>query len=434
MRNFCAGLPNDRVMMMEDDGISIEQMTEKERKLFRRYRIPSTGALISYQSAMGVLAHFVDTLPMMGEEHSLTYTVSAQAGYFTCEVRLPDSSPVREAIGRPMTRKMYAKQSAAFEACIKLLNDKYLDENLLPVFTKQLPLMRSAHLALNARDKGKYEMKLKPDVWKKGRGSLTDNLYLTVLEVTNGLDIPHRALGLLTREELPQLPQFPIYLDSGKITHISSFPFHHRINSSTSRFRALTAFTLRVWDDIFAKTFKFEPEKMSYWLAPLNLACKSDDLDDVIDWALLHKVQEKEEYEWDSTMRDDFLLDKFLVDRWNGGRRWYSQKIVADMKVEDEVREHDMNGKTKNIKIIDYTVSLWTRSKRLARERQTWDMSQPVVSARMIPQRRNLLAAPFDKEKLKLKWDATRYLCPQPLRISVVRAYTVQYYRKSTDR
>ena len=64
---------------------------------------------------------------------------------------LPEESPVRGAVGRPCSTKQVAKCSAAFEACLLLRKGKYLDEYLSPIFTKQLPAMRNALLAVDSK-------------------------------------------------------------------------------------------------------------------------------------------------------------------------------------------------------------------------------------------------------------------------------------------
>lgn len=128
-----------------------------------------------------------------------------------CEVLLPASSPIRSVLGRPYSRKSVAKRSAAFEACCLLRQGKYLDEHLLPIYHKQLPAMRNAHLALNMKKANAYDLRLKPSVWEKTWGNVPAQLYMTVLELEDheAAGRPQVPFGILTRNLMPEFPLVP---------------------------------------------------------------------------------------------------------------------------------------------------------------------------------------------------------------------------------
>ncbi|KAL2352640.1 dsRNA-specific nuclease [Cryomyces antarcticus] len=399
MRQFCQSLPADRLLRGNDD--ALERMLEKHRG-GRTYTEASTGAKLTYWSSLSVLSHFVGCLPQDAESSARAiYVISRQAGKFLCEVILPENSPVRAAIGRPSTKKSMAKCSAAFEACILLRKGKYLDDYLLPIYTKQLPAMRNALLALNMKKSNMYTMRLKPSIWESSQGLVPEELFVLILDLTDGLDRPHLPLALLTRTRLPEFPWFPLYLDSGKKTMVrtSSLPRSFRVSSD--RLDQLTAFTLR----------------MSYWLAPLSasqngLRQELTPVEELIDWETIRSVHDNEEFKWTKSMPNDFLTDKFLIDRWDGGRRFYSKGVVPGLKALDPLPEDATKNKY-NDNILDSTVSLWAK----ARAKATWDLEQPVLEAEKVLQRRNMLAEPEDKETtLKTK----SYLCPEPLKISAL--------------
>ncbi|KAK3044479.1 hypothetical protein LTS18_001185, partial [Coniosporium uncinatum] len=149
MKDFCQSLPEDRLLHGYDD----DEEPFNEQK-YPSYTDPQTGARLSFGSCLAVLAHFVSSLPKDGEQDAALqpiYIMSSDAGRFICEVVLPDNCPVRSAIGQPAHRKAIAKRSAAFQACIMLRKGKYINAELLPINTKELPKMRNAHLALDSK-------------------------------------------------------------------------------------------------------------------------------------------------------------------------------------------------------------------------------------------------------------------------------------------
>lgn len=132
-----------------------------------------------------------------------------------------------------------------------------------------------------------------------------------------------------------------------------------------------------------------------------------------VDWRLLDEVFENDEYKWTSQTPPSSLVDKFLIDRWDGGRRFYSVAIDANLKALDPIPEDTAKGPRGADNIIEYSVSLFKKS----RERVTWNPDQPVMEAYKFLTRRNLLATPESKE-VTLRTRA--FLCPEPLRISAV--------------
>ncbi|OCL05832.1 dicer-like protein 1 [Glonium stellatum] len=418
MREFCQSLPSDRLLLGYD--IDAENDMTKERA-FRTFTDPSTGAKLTYGASLAVLAHFVTCLPQCNEASlQPNYIMSIEAGKFVCEVILPDSSPVHSAIGRPASKKSVAKRSAAFEACILLRKGKYLDGNLLPIYTKQLPVMRNALLALDMKKKDFYHMRIKPSIWEHGRGDLPTVLYLTMLDVTDGLERPYQPMGLLTRVPLPQIPRFPVYLSEGKVTDVKSMSFETGFDVSAEMVEQLTTLTLRVYKDIFAKTYEHDSNKMSYWFALLRdpRVVVTEGFDSpaaFISWDAVQEVSETEEYKWTPNMKYDDLRDRFFVDRWSGGRRFFSVGVAQGLKATDPPPPDSERHKKFNGSILDFSISLWNNS----RKNYVWDLSQPVIEAERVPFRRNLLAPAEEKEHVsKIKC----FICPEPLKISALPA------------
>jgi endoribonuclease Dicer len=432
MKDFCGGLSRDRLLNELDSMIS--DMTDLDPEC-ETYTNPDTGAKLTFKSSLSVLGHFVNCLPAPTLEaiQQPTYVmnhvalednigISAQGG-FQCEVILPEYSPIISMVGKTCRRKALAKCSAAFEMCRALLEKKELDENLLPTNRKELPKMRNAQLALSEKKKDQYPMRLKPDFWQINYDSIPECLYLTVIDMESGLDRPHQPLGLLTRTPLPQLPQFPVYLRDDRPSMVVSIPLTKSLRATHKNLEQFTTLFRILYEDIFNKEYEHDVAKWPYWQVPIRLdrigsISASSDPEDVIDMDQVQKVCDVREHRWSHASTPDDLSDKYFVDRGNGGRRFYSIRLVADMKALDPVPSSAPAYKyCKNI--LDYSVSLW----KTARERAKWDESQPVVQAERIPFRRNFLAAVDSKEESEIRGNNVAFVCPEPFRISSVSLF-----------
>ena len=338
---------------------------------------------------------------------------------FICEVILPQSSPIHNAIGKPSSRKALARRSAAFETCLLLRESGYLDKNLIPTYHKSLPHMRNAHLALNITKSHSYNMKIKPSLWEKTRGSLPKELFLTVLSLEDpeNLGRPCQPLALMTRTRLPSIPPFPLHLQVGKVSQLLCTSIATSLDVSSIALKELTEFTLRIYYDIFNKKFEVNELQMSYWLAPIlntwNTSRKSDPPDALIDWAVLTRISQYSDIPWTTHTPHVELIDRYLIDRWTGANRFYSLEIKPQLKPSDPVPEDTAKAKYMN-SIIDYTTShLYKNSKMKAK----WEENQPVILAHKILHRLNLLDEITEKER---GVNTIAYLCPQPLKISAV--------------
>lgn len=344
--------------------------------------------------------------------------MSTENKKFICEVILPENSPVISATGRPASKKSIAKRSAAFEMCLLLRKGGHLDSNLIPTYHKQLPAMRNAHLALNMKQSRSYDVSIKPSLWEKTRGSEPDELFMTVLQTEKQENIgrSYQPLALLTRTPLPELPTFPLFLEVGQTTQIICTSVSKSVKLLGSTLIELNAFTLRIYKDIFNKEFEDNISNMSYWLAPVvehkDICQEEQSPESLIDWSVLKTVQEREELGWDLTKPHSYLANRYFVDKWSGGRRFFSVGVVPGLQPDDPLP--DDAGKLKNPKsILEYSVSLFKKS----REKAQWLKNQPVVLAHSIPYRLNWLDDFSEKEKLQ---NTTTYICPEPLLISAV--------------
>ena len=345
------------------------------------------------------------------------YVISVQNGQFTCEVILPESSPLRSVIGRSAPRKLTAKKSAAFEACLMLRKGKYLDANLLPIYEKHLPAMRNAQLALHLKNTGSYEMRTKPSIWASSVGTVPLELYVTVLNIEQPQqdNITCRSLAILTRSALPSFPRFPIYLNCGSKSQVLCTSSKHGLQVTKSEIEAINIFTLRIFSDIFNKVYEPDAARMPYWLAPVSEG--APNLEEVlsrslIDWDIVQCVQSQESLPWDQDTPDSFFANRFLVDPLDGGRRYFTVGVHPSLKPLDPVPPDACTRRFME-NILDYSTSLFKSS----RARVTFKAEQPVIVAHRVVHRRNWLDEITEKEK----YVTTKcYVCPEPLRISTV--------------
>ena len=353
-----------------------------------------------------------------------TFIVTVENTHHVCEVLLPEGSPIRSAVGKSSPRKAVAKRSAAFEMCLLLRKGNHLDSNLMPTIKKYLPAMRNAHLALNMNKGNSYAMKVKPSVWERNRGSFPKELFMTVLklETPDSLGRPSQPLALLTRTAMPDFPPIPLHLQPGKASNVLCTSMTVACQTTNLMVEKLNDFTLRIYKDIFNKTFEVNIAEMSYWLAPiLDDELFDKDLetpDTLIDWQSINFVcandEKGESLKWSRQMPKSQLANRFLVDRWNGARRFFSISVDESLDPYSPIPQDAVPYKYMN-SIIDYTVSLFSKSrKRLQAE---WDPEQPVVRARLMQHRLNWLENFTDKEETP---GSSCYVCPEPLKFSAV--------------
>jgi endoribonuclease Dicer len=287
--------------------------------------------------------------------------------------------------------------------------------------------MRNARLAITSKKSNQYDMMVKPRFWSKDREDLPDFLYATVISLRPSRNLQRQCqpLLLLTREALPKLPKFPLFLEDNIPADAVCTNVNARLSLRDNDLDLITTFTLRVFQDVFHKIFEREPRIMPYWLAPFNLQCgtAAEDLDprSVVDFGLLSFVDTHTELSW-SKDEPASLRDKFIFDRWDGKYRYFSLGVDTELRPSDPPaptmarRRHMEN-------IMNYTLSLYknARAKFLA----SCDWSQPVIKAELVQLRRNLL----DKstaEDLEQRKSSLYYICPGPLVISAVGSVSIK--------
>ncbi|KAI0396321.1 hypothetical protein F5Y17DRAFT_456050 [Xylariaceae sp. FL0594] len=421
LREYYSSLPEDRLITGCD--YDIDYHLSRERGL-QVYKVPSTGALLTYKSSIAVLANFVSTLPHPPDVClTADYIIHSVGAEFESEVLLPDSSPIRSAIGRRATSKQIAKCSAAFEMCKKLRVQGHLDDHLRSTFSERLPKMRNARLAISSKKQTAYPMKLKPSLW--ATLGVPQTLFVTVirLSVPEALGRPSRPLALLTRQVLPPVAKCPIYFCYDQMSEVDCYPLPGRIECVPWETEALTHFTLKIFKDIFSKEYVPEAEKMPYFIAPLVCAHNSEQISTcadpraVIDWSCLKTVQSHGNcIEWEGQPEQVFD-DRFVTDPYDGSRKFYTGRRRPDLKSTDPQlpgmpistrQRRDIKGSSPDI--WNSCVSIWGKSRRALVRRE--DLT--VVEAEFLPHRQNL----FDKFEIQGEATQKCFLVFQTLKIS----------------
>ncbi len=335
---------------------------------------------------------------------------------FQCEVVLPSTSMLHQAIGRPASTKARAKRSAAFTACLSLKEMNQLDQNLLPTHQKHLPKMRNAQLALTAKNTKPYDMRTKPRLWQETVGRPPVGLYATVIHLGRpDPSKPYQPLAILTRFPLPHFPAFTIYLGVNRRTNVVCRPTFGGVMVTKARMKAINDFTLRIFKDVFNKTYEEDLSKMPYWLVPVKPMTRMsaiEEAENVIDWDGVYEVHYNERLKWDETTPGGFFANRFMVDPLDGGRRYFTVAVDRKLKPLDPVPAGTSARRGRDC-ILQYTSSLY----RSSRVKSLYKTEQPVIEAHLALHRRNWLDEITEQEMNAV---TKCFICPEPLYISAV--------------
>ncbi|KAF3385044.1 Dicer-like protein 1 [Penicillium rolfsii] len=440
MRSFCETLPKDRLLCRHDHDLDLKTVLAKQKGQ-RTYTIQSTGAKLTYGHAIEVLARYAASLQYREEEvkqkqnQTQTDTGATYVGYitissgdkFTCEVRLPDRSPVRGVVGTLESSKAMAKGSAAFDTCLVLRKSNLLDSHFRPIFHRRLPAMRNAKLAITSQKRERYDRRCKPSLWTNQTGTIPTLLYAMLIWFSplKPLSRQHAPLLLLTRQKLPRFPCFPLFLDDNIETTIQTICVDSLLSITSEQVGSLTDFTVSVFRDVFHKTFDTTPEAFPYWLAPVRFNTEvsgpAELLNEMIDWEVLRFVQEHREWKWSEDMDPESLLDRFMYDPWSGKYRYFPLKIDPNLRPSDSPPSYVARRRdTKMQNIMNFSSSLGKRSRNLFLEHCNWD--QPVLQVEMVSLRRNFLDKANESKRPER---AVCVLCPEAVMLSAIPLPTV---------
>ncbi|QQK44191.1 Helicase, C-terminal [Penicillium digitatum] len=417
MKNFCNLLPEDRKLY--GDGHDMGVLVHEENRK-RTYTVTRTGAMLTYRHAIGVLARFASSLQYENEiSAKVTYVVMSENESFSCEVIMPEKSPVRRVLGCCESKKSLAKQSAAFDACLLLRKRNLLDEHFNSVYHKRLPAMRNAKLAITSKRTDQYKMRTKPSIWARQQGTIPIRLYAILIRLipSEPLTRAHGSIVLLSREQITAIPTFPVFLDDDIETTVQSLCIDGCLEVASEELEIVTAFTLAVFHDVFHKTYKHVSEQFPYWLVPAREDIDvgmSTSLFDIIDWTALKYVQDNPKLVWSTDMEPESLLNRFIYDDWNGKYRYFPLAVDPNLRPSDPPPSYAPCRKWSD-DIMNWSLSLSKNSRPKFFNRCIW--TQPVLQAELVCLRRNFLDKMADEEKLS---NSRCVICPQPLVLSTI--------------
>lgn len=312
-----------------------------------------------------------------------------------------------------------------------LRQGNHLDSNLMPTIKKYLPAMRNAHLALNLEKGHKYDHRVKPSIWERTRGSPPEKLYMTVVELATPEDLgrPSQPLALLTRTAMPDIPSFALYLQADKTSEVQCTSMRNPIATTDLVVEKLNTFTLRVYCDVFNKVYPNDISAMDYWFAPILLNQRIDQYcpspKALVDWPCVEYVYEyggnpprKEPARWTREMPDSELENRFLVDPIHGNRRFFTTGVHHALNPRSPLPSNAYQDPKAMFmhSIIAYSIHIKPQTKLDSRILEM-DPEQPVLHGTIMQQRPNCFENFTDEQRAE---NTICYVCPQPLRLSVV--------------
>ncbi|KAG6045644.1 hypothetical protein E4U17_000089 [Claviceps sp. LM77 group G4] len=393
LRRFISILSADRKVADVAQSVDAELQEISQRVV----HIPGTGAQLTYDSSVQVLAKFVSSLSNSIDDHpEYVVTPTYAGGRFIATVILPDSSPVKVFRGMPQRSKILARGSAALVACIDMIKRRFINEHLQPTLSKRLPAMRNARLALSSNKRVEYNLKIRSDDWSTT--GIPTELFAVIIAIDGAVLLGKngRCLCLLTRFRLPQLPPMDLFVDQVKKTSAALIQCGTSLRVSEHEVAILASFTLTMFKDVFSKEYDCTVDALPYFMAPCvpmdDPTSSEVDARTVIDWTLLDAVHVPET---DSVLASndhagDFQ-NKFVVDAWDGSRKFFTKQVNSTLTPSDPVPASAPKPKSRSYfrgeqNIAEYSTSLTIQARRRAK----WNLEQPlpvdvVITALALP-------------------------------------------------
>lgn len=259
-------------------------------------------------------------------------------------------------------------------------------------------------------------MKVKPDAWMVDVGMIPTQLFITLIRVLTleKFNYEPTPLLMLTRCPLSEISPIQVYLEGNvpAAVHFKMSPSPFQV--SQPLLDQLMAFTFAIFEDVFNKTYERDPSTVAYWLAPARLHTDPSELSDlasVVDAGMLSQVRHDRQ-SWSPGMSSDSWVGRWLCDPWNGRYHYISAGVVPGATITSPIPDTAMRAPHRGKKnVIDFTDNRWKATKGL--RKNPWDPSQPVLSAYLVPVRRNYLIKGDNNDKSILC-----HVCPEPLKAS----------------
>ena len=332
-----------------EDESSIVVDPKFEESLAAKYSYKTqSGAVVSLISAISIINRYCLKLPSDSFTKLVPRIIPGETpeGQFTCELRLPINCPVREVLkSDPMPKKSLAKKVVAFKACVALHALKELDDNLLPIGKDNLKAIleelgfepygdeSGQNAGINKKNQSKnepragttkrrqYYNKLTADVMKGSTPEEGTVCYLYVFAMKLTCKIPEeqntrgrkltdpsdtkRGFGILLRDRLPAICDFPVYTRSGEVM-VSLEESRQRITITEEDVKRIIEFQRYTFHEVlhvdkYPMKFDIKESNTNFFLVPVVFNKVFDSgkwidnsslPDTVIDWAFMKRVDE----------------------------------------------------------------------------------------------------------------------------------------------
>ncbi|OZJ04712.1 hypothetical protein BZG36_01815 [Bifiguratus adelaidae] len=438
MKLWCNALPEKRKasLAMADNDDDLLDADDDDDIFYASniYIIPSTGALVSLDSAIPLVHYYCAALPNDGffankpdflqkqDLHGYVYTLT-----------LPSNSPVHKFVGDYARTKTLAKQVCALKACIELHKHGVLNDHLLPDGidpTKEIDdleeeLDDEGLVIGSRRRRGVYTTKL-PQLWLDAcQVKTTDdedsrNYYLSVLKLEAGdvLDCNlYQPIGIITEQGLPQLPFLNLVID-GKQQNLS-VDGRYAMSLTRAQSELLSEYTLKLVTMVTNRRFRLGTSCPAYRYAILSSHFQEGDIaeeasSDVLDWEAMkgyvhHKPAVVNAEDIKSVHR---LLNETIMDYSDNLRTYYVRQVRFDMNPSCQVvstmdREKDCET------YAEYYETLL--------HRKICNMKQPLLQVEKTSRVLNFLQSPGTLTVKRQRYPAS-YLIPELVREFGVKA------------
>ncbi|KAF9084442.1 Dicer-like protein 1 [Mortierella sp. AD031] len=354
MRTWCMNLDSERLMRRpssfdEDEGTELMDLLTPTQS----YRVPSTGALLTLDSAVPLLHYYCSSLT--GDEFcslrpEFAVTSNGSSG-FVCDLTLPPNAPIRLIQSDRTSTKQMAKKSAAFKACEQLHTLGALNDNLLPVVVEEV--MGDSPVEsrpVETIEKTRLYPYTCPVIWKQDpiNTEVPVILYGCVIEMRErdverlgGRD-RFRSMCLLTRQPLPNaIAPIRLYLEgAARLVEIRGHPSSVTVNED--ELLLLQKFTLLLFQRMCRKTFDCALDVMPYFVVPLrprssSTAETSPNTGLNISWDDVRSGQEVRPDPQSTLETEDeqVLQTTLLALRKDPTREFFLKKVLRDYQMQD---------------------------------------------------------------------------------------------------
>ncbi|KAG6837555.1 hypothetical protein H0H93_007736 [Arthromyces matolae] len=230
-------------------------------------RDPTTGSRLGIKDA----AQTIDRIASAGQLNGIRideplFTFNTSGGKSICILTIPD---LIQLVGPPRPTKHEAKDAACHKVCQHFAAIGVLDCSFFPMpkVSVKPNVIKEDEPAKSAGTR-RYSRK-EPEFWQNTRNLEITSLYPVVIS-TNLHDRDknlYTPLAILTRQPLPDLPSFNIFLSG--LPSLVSFKRAAPIHVDEEQIRDLYLYTLRICRTVANKPFECSSTDMAYFFAPI---------------------------------------------------------------------------------------------------------------------------------------------------------------------